>query len=50
MNQEEKKQYAVSMANTIWKSLFCSVDVPTVASWGVENRLATFYKEMASLM
>ena len=49
MTQEEKKSYAIEMANTIWKSLFCSVDIFTVCSWGVDKRTATYYKEMPAL-
>jgi len=50
MTNEELKDYCLSMANTILKSLFCSITPAMFCSWGVSKRTATFYKKMPALM
>lgn len=49
MSDNQKKEYAVSMANTIWKSLFCSIDLRVIMSWGIGEKIATYYKNMPAL-
>ena len=50
MSDNEKKDYCLSMANTILQTLFWSIDIPVFLSWGVSERKACFYKDMPSLM
>lgn len=38
------------MANTIQKSLFCSISQAMFLSWGVSKRIATFFNEMPALL
>jgi len=49
MTVEEKKEYCLKMANVMWQSLFCSVDVFTVLSWGISQKTALYFKDMPSL-
>lgn len=49
MTSEEKKNYCLSMANTIWNSLFCSITLPVAMSWGIKEKTATYYKDMPAL-
>lgn len=50
MTKKELKDYCLSMANTIQKSLFCSITPAMFCSWGVSKRTATFYNEMPALL
>lgn len=49
MTPEEKKAYCLSMARTIWKSIFCSATPPAVLSWGISRHIATWYNDMPAL-
>ena len=45
----EMKERAVNMANTIWQTLFWSITPAVVLSWGVSKRTATYYNQMPAL-
>lgn len=49
MTAEEKKQYCMSMAATIRKSLFFSIKPEVFCSWGVSKLVATWFNDMPSL-
>lgn len=49
MTAEEKKQYCMSMADTIKKTLFWSIKPEVFCSWGVKKLVATWFNEMPSL-
>ena len=49
MDTEMQKEYCLSMANTIYQSLFVSLSVEQVGSWGASGHTAMWYKDMPSL-
>ena len=49
MNEKTLRERALNMAQTIWKTLFWSLEVPEVLSWGISKRKATIYQEMLAL-
>jgi hypothetical protein len=49
MNPEKEKEYCLAMANTIYQSLFFSLNAPQVGSWGGSDHTACWYKDMPSL-
>ena len=49
MDTEMQKEYCLSMANTIYQSLFFSLSVNQVGSWGASGHTAMWYKDMPSL-
>ena len=48
-NQQISQAYCIQMANTIWKSIFCSVTPEITLSWGIQKLSATSYQNMAGL-
>ena len=49
MEDNERKAYCLSVADTIFKQLFWSVKPAVVFSWGLSERTACWYKDMPSL-
>lgn len=47
--ENDLRQRALSMAQTIWKTLFWSCSVPEVMSWGISQKTATIYEKMLAL-
>ena len=46
---DTQKEYALQMANTIWKTLFWSLKPHEVLSWGVRKRIATYWNNKHAL-
>lgn len=49
MDENKLKEYCLSMANTIYLSLFYSLSKDEILSWGGSDHTALWYKDMASL-
>lgn len=47
--ENDLKQRALSMAQTIWKTLFMSRTAFEVLSWGITQKTATIYEQMLAL-
>ena len=50
IESDSRKEYCLEMANTIWKSIFQSVEKEVVMSWGVSQRIATWFQNMPALL